>query len=203
MIFSKLASHEDWGAYASRLCRSAEQLHLRSRAVSSVADGASTPTVKKPGDGTDSFCAVYPRMADERENKLSLLVVDDDVRILEIVEHVARQSPEFESVTTAANGRDALAKIFAGSRMPDVILTDLSMPQMDGFELVQTLKQLPTTKHIPVVMFSSSGLVYDQQHAVDAGCAAFFQKPAHFAGLKEVLENVVRIATGSAAPQVA
>ena len=127
---------------------------------------------------------------------MSLLVVDDDVRILELVEHVARECPWFSSISTATNGREAIAQLFAAKRMVDVILTDLSMPQMDGFELVQTLKRLDPTKHIPVVMFSSSGLIYDQQHALDAGCAAFFPKPTSFAGLRDVLENVFRIATG-------
>lgn len=135
-------------------------------------------------------------MGGDGSRPVSLLVVDDDVRILELVEHVARECPWFSAIRTAANGRDAIAQLFAAERMPDVILTDLSMPMMDGFELVQTLKQLEATKHLPVVMFSSSGLIYDQQHALDAGCAAFFPKPTSFAGLREVLESVFRIATG-------
>lgn len=138
-------------------------------------------------------------MAEEATDQVSLFVVDDDARILELVVHVARECPWFSSITTAANGREAIAELFIGERMPDVILTDLSMPLMDGFELVRALKQLEATKHIPVVMFSSSGLIYDQQHAVDAGCAAYFPKPTSFAGIKEVLENVFRIATGAPA----
>ena len=136
------------------------------------------------------------RMGEGTTAQVSLLVVDDDARILELVEHVARECQWFSSIATAVNGREALAKLFMEARLPDVILTDLSMPLMDGFELVQALKQLEATRQIPVVMFSSSGLVFDQQHALDAGCAAFFPKPTSFAGLREVLENVVRIATG-------
>lgn len=134
-------------------------------------------------------------MAGENTGKMSLLVVDDDPRILELVEHAAHQSQLFAAITTARNGRVAIAQMFATERVPDVVLTDLSMPEMDGFELVQTLKQLPTTKHIPVMMFSSSGLIYDEQHALDAGCSAYFYKPATLAGLREVLEKVARIAT--------
>jgi CheY-like chemotaxis protein len=133
-------------------------------------------------------------MADGGAGISSLLIVDDDPRILELAEHAARQTGHFDSITTAATGRDALAMIFTADRMPDVILTDLSMPKMDGFEFVQTLKQLAVTRHIPVVMFSSSGLLYDHQHALDAGCAGFFPKPATLAGLRGVLENVARIA---------
>ena len=135
-------------------------------------------------------------MAERGTEKVSLLVVDDDERILELVEHVAERSQWFTSIALATQGREALAKLFGAEHMPDVILTDLSMPQMNGFEFVQALKQIEATKDIPVVMFSSSGLLYDRQHALDAGCAAFFPKPTTFAGLEEVLENVARIAMG-------
>src|SRR5689334_16116000 len=107
---------------------------------------------------------------------LSLLIVDDDPRILELAEHAARQAGYFRVVRTAENGSDALRQLESNGH-PDVILTDLSMPQMDGFELVQTLRKQEDTKRIPVVMYSSSGVLYDQQHALAAGCEAFFQKP--------------------------
>lgn len=121
---------------------------------------------------------------------LLLLIVDDDPRILELAEHAARESGRFEAVVTAEHGRDALAKVFAAPRRPDLILTDLSMPQMDGFELVQTLKELSATKDIPVFMFSSSGVLYDQQRALEVGCAAFFPKPATLADLRSLMENL-------------
>lgn len=142
-------------------------------------------------------------MAERGKGKVSLLVVDDDERILELLEHVAERSQWFTSIAMATNGREALAQLFAAERMPDIILTDLSMPQMSGFEFVHALKQLEATKDIPVIMFSSSGLLYDRQHALDAGCVAFFPKPTTFAGLEEVLENVARIATGAAIVSVA
>lgn len=124
---------------------------------------------------------------------LSLLIVEDDTRILELAEHAARESGLFREVSTAENGSEALRKL-NGSRRPDVILTDLSMPVMDGFELVQALKGRPATSTIPIVMYSSSGLLYDHEHALAAGCEAFFQKPATLAGLGEILANVASIA---------
>jgi CheY-like chemotaxis protein len=137
----------------------------------------------------------YHRMADLPTGTLSLLIVDDDARILELTEFAARESGQFGPVHSAENWRAALAHIFAAERQPDVILTDLSMPFMDGFEFVQALKQLDATRHIPVVMFSSSGLIYDQQHAIEAGCTAYFPKPSTLAGLSEVVMHVARIAT--------
>ncbi len=131
-------------------------------------------------------------MAD-RPGVLSVLIVDDDRRILELCEYAARSSRRFRVVNTAENGRDALGKLTGGAPLPDVILTDLSMPEMDGFELVETLKARADTKHLPVVMFSSSGLLYDQEHARAAGCEAFFPKPSTLAGLTEILMQVADI----------
>lgn len=142
-------------------------------------------------------------MAGHVEGRMSLLIVDDDPRILELAEYAAREIDLFDLVTLAENGRDGLVKLFGSERMPDVILTDLSMPQMDGFEFVQTVKELAVTRHIPVVMFSSSGLIYDQQHAFDAGCAAYFPKPSTLEGLREILENVAQIGSQASSTSVA
>lgn len=124
----------------------------------------------------------------------SLLIVDDDTRILELTVHAAHESGRFREVSTAENGSDALRKLEANG-YPDVILTDLSMPIMGGFELVQALKDRAATKDIPVVMYSSSGLLYDHEHALAAGCAAFFQKPTTLAGLADIVANVASIVT--------
>ena len=128
-------------------------------------------------------------MAD-RGRDLSLLIVDDDQHILELAEFAARALGCFHPIRTAANGHDALAKIKADRRLPDAILTDLSMPGMDGFEFIAALKGRDETRRIPVVMFSSSGLHYDEERALAAGCDAFFQKPTTMAGLSDVLAKV-------------
>jgi two-component system cell cycle response regulator DivK len=125
---------------------------------------------------------------------LSLLIVDDDPRIRELAEHAARASRRFGVIRLAENGADALRQLGADARLPDIILTDLSMPGMDGFELVATLKSRAETKQIPVVMFSSSGLLDDQEHALAAGCEAFFPKPATLGSLGEILASVAAIA---------
>ncbi len=125
---------------------------------------------------------------------LSLVIVDDDDRILELTAHAARETGLFSPIVTSTNARHALAEIIVSNEPPGVILTDLSMPHMDGFEFAQTLKSLSSTKHIPIFMFSSSGLHYDEQHALDAGCTAFFLKPSTLSGLTELLKEVARLA---------
>ncbi len=126
--------------------------------------------------------------------KLSLLIVDDDERILELAEYAAKELGCFQPIAMAQHGEDALHRLEGAVALPDVILTDLSMPVMDGFALVETLKRNPATRHIPVVMFSSSGVLYDQEHAMAVGCEAFLPKPGTLAGLNDVLVHVAAIA---------
>lgn len=121
------------------------------------------------------------------EDRPSLLIVDDDARIRELTEFAARESHLFSIIRTAQDGADALDMLADGEPLPDVVLTDLSMPRMDGFELVRTLKELPETREIPVVMFSSSGLHFDREHALAVGCEAFHLKPTSLAGLNDVI----------------
>jgi CheY-like chemotaxis protein len=138
-------------------------------------------------------------MSGQSSDAPSLLIVDDDPRVLELTEFAARGSHLFGSIRTASNGAVALAVLGNGEARPDVILTDLSMPIMNGFELVLMLKQRDETKDIPVVMFSSSGLPYDRERAMTAGCRAFYPKPTSLAGLNEVVAGVAAAAAAKAA----
>jgi CheY-like chemotaxis protein len=74
--------------------------------------------------------------------------------------------------------------------MPDLILTDLSMPGTNGLELIGRLKADGRTKDIPIVMFSSSAGPDDRERALAAGCVAFYEKPVGLAGLTEMLHAI-------------
>lgn len=80
-----------------------------------------------------------------------ILVVDDVLPNLQLLE--AKLRAEFYEVDLAANGPDALAKAQAWA--PDVILLDVMMPDMDGFEVCRRLKADPATAHLPVVMVTA------------------------------------------------
>lgn len=124
-----------------------------------------------------------------------LLIVDDDSRIRELAEFAARTSGEFGPVSLAGDGEEALEmlRFEQGTHpetLPDLILTDLSMPRVNGFDLVARLQEDPSTRDIPIVMFSSSGLPYDRERALAAGCRAFFEKPATLTGLVSLLRTI-------------
>lgn len=99
-------------------------------------------------------------------------------------------------VAEAANGLQALEQAFA--LVPDLIVMDLSLPGMDGWEATRALKTDPRTRAIPVLALTGNALAGYSQRALAAGCAAFVTKPC----LPQELEQHVRglLAKGRAAP---
>jgi len=89
-------------------------------------------------------------------------------------------------VREAENGREALDRAF--SEVPDVVLMDLSLPELDGWEATRRLKRDPRTAHVPVVALTGHALAECSRDAREAGCDAFLTKPC----LPEVIVDEVR-----------
>src|ERR1700712_5994290 len=102
-----------------------------------------------------------------------VLVVDDvpaNVKLLE-----TKLSAEYCDVATASNGLDAIALCEQG--LCDIVLLDVMMPGMDGFEVCRHLKNQPVTAHIPVVMVTALDQPSDRLRGLDAGADDFLNKP--------------------------
>ncbi|HEY3884843.1 MAG TPA: response regulator [Vicinamibacterales bacterium] len=95
------------------------------------------------------------------------------------------------AVAEAANGIDAVAK--TRELLPDIVLMDLALPQMDGWEATRRLKGDPATRHIPVVALTGHALAGHAEGARQAGCDAFVTKPclpdALVAEIRRLLER--------------
>ncbi|MBP0440784.1 PleD family two-component system response regulator [Tianweitania sediminis] len=118
-----------------------------------------------------------------------LLVVDDvpaNVKLLE-----ARLTAEYFEVVTASNGADALA--ICRTDKVDLVLLDVMMPGMDGFEVCETLKADPRTAHIPVVMITALDQVSDRIRGLDAGADDFLTKPVDDLQLMTRVRSLVRL----------
>ncbi len=118
-----------------------------------------------------------------------ILVVDDieaNVRLLE-----ARLMAEYFQVLTASNGRDAL-EICANSQC-DIVLLDVMMPEMDGFEVCRRLKANPRTMHIPVVMVTALDQSEDRVQGLNAGADDFLTKPVNDLALITRVKSLVRL----------
>jgi CheY-like chemotaxis protein len=82
------------------------------------------------------------------------------------------------SVAIAVDGREGVAR--AQSDGPDLILMDLSLPEMDGWEATRQLKADPATRRIPIIALTAHALATDRDQALAAGCDGFDTKPVDF-----------------------
>ena len=120
-----------------------------------------------------------------------VLVVDDvpaNVKILE-----AKLTAEYFEVLTAPHGRAALD--IAQAEQPDIILLDVMMPEMDGFEVCRRLKADARTAHIPVVMVTALSDTGDRVTGLDAGADDFLTKPVNDLILLSRVKSLVRLKT--------
>jgi len=92
-------------------------------------------------------------------------------------------------VEEAENGYEALDKAFA--LRPNVIVMDLSLPGLDGWEATRRLKRDPRTRHIPDVVLTGHALAGHSQGAMDAGCEAFIPKPCLPERLLEEIRSIL------------
>jgi two-component system response regulator VicR len=116
-----------------------------------------------------------------------IMVVDDEPDVVDLVKLVL-ESDGFE-VVTAYSGKEALEKI--GQEMPDLVLLDIMMPLMDGWEVYSRIKANPKTKDVPVAMLTAKSQSIDKMiglHVVKVD--DYITKPF---GRSELLERVKRI----------
>ncbi len=132
--------------------------------------------------------------------KKRILVVDDEEDIVELIRYNLTKDG-FE-VLGARNGKEALAKI---SPAPDLIILDIMMPVMDGFETCRRLKAQPASARIPVVFLTASSNEVDEVVGLELGADDYIQKPISprtlVARVKSVLRRTAQPVRDAAAQQ--
>ena len=116
-----------------------------------------------------------------------MLVVDDEPNILFALEETVRDLG-FECIA-ASDGEDAL--VIARGVRPDLIITDVIMPRLDGYELCKRLKADAATRDIPVVMVTVRASDQDMKQGSTAGADAYLVKPFHLTDLKEIIDTLL------------
>jgi two-component system, cell cycle response regulator DivK len=94
------------------------------------------------------------------------------------------------SVIDAPDGEQGYA--LARSENPNLIIMDISLPAMDGWEVTQLLKANETTRHIPIIALTAHALVSDRARAAEAGCDEYDTKPVDYARLSQKIESLLR-----------
>jgi DNA-binding response OmpR family regulator len=115
---------------------------------------------------------------------MKIIVADDDRMFRKAAETTLRR--QGYAVTTASDGEEALQLIRA--ERPDIIVLDLIMPKLQGFDVLQVLKQDSLTAAIPVIVLSSLTQEQDKQEALDLGAVAYFNKTTF--SLSELVKQV-------------
>ena len=118
-----------------------------------------------------------------------ILVVDDEKQNLKLIETILL--PLKYQVRLAADGEEALQKI--SEETPDLVLLDIMMPKMDGFEVARRLKKEDATKIIPIVMVTSLGELEDKVKALEAGADDFLVKPVDSVELKARIKSLLKV----------
>jgi len=106
-------------------------------------------------------------------DKKKVLIVDDESHIVELV-RVCLEDTDYD-IIEAYDGQEALDK--ARSEKPDLILLDIMLPKMDGYEVCKNLKTDDSTKSIPVVMLTAKGQEVDKVKGFQSGADSYMTKP--------------------------
>lgn len=104
-----------------------------------------------------------------------ILVAEDERDIRELIAFTLGFAGH--EVTQAANGAEAVEIVLAAESKPDLIMMDVRMPRMSGYEACRQIKSVPELRAIPVVFLSAKGQDEEIQNGIDAGAAAYILKP--------------------------
>ena len=115
-----------------------------------------------------------------------LLIEDNEESRDGLSRHLRRKGFE---VLVSADGRQGLEAVRSGA--PDLVLMDMSLPVLDGWEATRQLKADPHTRHIPVIALTAHAMAGDREKALAAGCDDYDTKPVELARLLEKMQKLL------------
>ncbi len=119
--------------------------------------------------------------------KNRILVVEDEESLLKL-ESILLSSKGY-NVTGVMDGKSALEEVMA--HRPDLVILDIMLPEIDGFEVCRRIKENPATSTIPVVMLTAKKNSQDVARGTEVGANAYLTKPFKSAKVIEVIENLL------------
>ena len=134
----------------------------------------------------EAFVQKYNRRAARRRD-IKVLVIDDDPHILFALEETVRNLGH--EPVSAIDGEDGL--VLARGIIPDLIITDIVMPKIDGFALCTLLREDPRTRHIPVIIVTARDRKADADRGRSLGTEAFLVKPFRASELSDHITRVL------------
>lgn len=167
-------------------------VELHGGSVSAHSDGAgqgATFTIRLPRSGdTQRPMSASSDLGIGFLHEMTILVVDDSEDTTEMLRHLLEIGGA--TVNVATSGFEALR--LAGENQFDVVLSDISMPEMDGFEFLRKLRELPGKEDLPAVALTGFGRPEDVKRAYDEGFIAHLTKPFDIQALGKLLQKLPR-----------
>ncbi|HYK54681.1 MAG TPA: response regulator [Candidatus Eremiobacteraceae bacterium] len=111
--------------------------------------------------------------SEDRDSRPRVVIADDDPDIRRLVEMTVSNAGC--DVTVASDGEEALERV--RESMPDLVILDVLMPRMDGWEVARALKSDPATRDVPVMFLTSRGQEHDVLEGFDSGAIDYMVKP--------------------------
>ena len=132
-----------------------------------------------------------PLSAPASERQISVMIVDDSPSVRHINSKLIKNTG-MEAII-AKDGLEALELLQSSERLPDVILTDVEMPRMDGYELLAAVRRMKFLQHLPVVMITSRTSEKHRRKAYELGVSEYLTKPYDDVKLIEIIRRKSRV----------
>jgi signal transduction histidine kinase len=194
MPFKRLSRHDMQGpGLGLATCKKILELHggkiwFEARAGNGTSFVFSIPKVELPGtlEASGTSCPLTKVQGDEGRKAATLLLVDDDEMAIELMQIQLIDSNRLQcKVLVAYDGQEALARLHDTDI--DLVLLDINMPRMDGFELLERMRAENLLDRVAVVMCSTSTYEEDISRAKGLGACGYLTKPPDFSRLKSIL----------------
>ena len=128
---------------------------------------------------------------------VTILLVEDDPGHARLIEKTLRRSNLMNSIVKASNGQQALDYLFseghyAGSERASslLVLLDLNMPVLDGYQVLERMKANERTKHIPVIILTTTDDAREVSRCYDLGCSVYVTKPVDYEQFTQAVRNL-------------
>jgi two-component system cell cycle response regulator DivK len=137
---------------------------------------------------TDSVTNLQVEGGDSVVTKAKILYIEDNFDNMTLVKRVLEI--EGYEVLQAGTGQEGIAKAFASQ--PDIVITDINLPDIDGYMVTNKLKQDQLTAHIPVIAMTANVMEKDKETVFEAGCDGYISKPIDVDELPNQIENFLK-----------
>ncbi|WP_026464952.1 response regulator [Adhaeribacter aquaticus] len=121
-------------------------------------------------------------------DKPLVLIADDDARNIFALKAVL--STKGYAVITATNGRECL-EVLEKAPQVDIVLMDMMMPEMDGYEATQAIRKKPEFQHLPIIAVTAQAMVGDKEKCLQAGATDYISKPIDVEQLVQVMSTYI------------